>query len=237
MRALVLLAAIGCQSAPPLDDSLPPWADEVLEAPGHTGEGTRDAGRAVNGARGGGPRRGGLDVFSLGLERGVDDILVVGWSDRALVDGPGVDLVVFENPFDVSEGYRFLDPVVVEVSADGERFVAFPHAYLADDPSAWSGDAADWQGFAGLEPVLLHEEDNPVDPFDPEAAGGDGFDLADLPADDPLTEEILARGVRAVRLTSAAALDDPQTGLAWPRDPVSDGADIDAVYGRWLEPR
>src|SRR5690606_18184373 len=142
-HALLILLA-GCAAPPDVADPLDtgaappaPWADEVLSAPGHTGFGTRDVARAVNGARGGGPRPGSLDVFSLGLEPGVDDELVLRWSGRRLVDGPGPDLAVFENAFEVKGGGWFIDPLVVEVSADGERWVAFPHDYTADDESAW----------------------------------------------------------------------------------------------------
>lgn len=234
----LLILALGCAPQPaddtaaPVDTgtaSPPPWADEVLSAPGHTGFGTRDVARAINGARGGGRYQGSFDVFSLGLQVGVDDELILRWSGRRLVDGPGPDLAVFENAFEVQGGGWFVDPTIVEVTADGERWVAFPHDYLADDERAWDPDPALWPGFAGLTPVHLHEEDHPVDPFD-EAAGGDVFDLADLPGEEG--ETIRALGVLAVRLTSAAARVNPDTGEPWPREPVSDGADIDAVYGR-----
>lgn len=228
----------GCTPAVGTDTAAevpPPWADVAWSAPGHTGKGFRDVARATNGARGGGAYWGGVDVFSLGLTVGVDDALVLGWSDRVLVDGPGPDLVVFENPFDAASGGRFMDPVVVEVSPDGERWLAFPHAFTGLDGREWSSDPADWVGFAGITPVLLHEEDNPVDPFDAPTAGGDQFDLAALP-DDPLADEILADGVAAVRLTSAAVWTNPQTEDPYPRDPISNGADIDGVYGQHFAP-
>jgi hypothetical protein len=183
----------------------------------------------VNGARGSGALAGGTDVFSLDAT-GPGASIVVAWSGRRLVDGPGVDLVVFENPFDTAPGARFMDPCVVEVSADGVLFEAFPWSYEAADPAVWSADPADWVGFAGLTPVLLHEGDNRVDPFDAVLAGGDGFDLADLPADSAAR----AAGAAAVRVTSATAFVDPRTGAALPHDPVANGADLDAVYGRTL---
>lgn len=238
-HALILLLA-GCVAEPDgpgrPDDTASPgppaWAREVVSAPGHTGFGTRDVARAVNGARGGGQHQGSLDVFSLGLEPGVDDELILGWEGRRVLDGPGPDLAVFENAFEVKGGGWYIDPVVVEVSADGETWVAFPHDYTADDPAAWHPDPALWSGFAGLTPVHLHEDEHPVDPFGDEA-GGDRFDLADLPGDDG--EAVRAAGVVAVRLTSAAARVDPDTGEPFPRDPVADGADIDAVYGRTFD--
>lgn len=234
MRLLLPAWLLGCGADAPGEDlaPLPRWADVVLSAPTATGEPPRDAALAANGARGGGWNQGGLDVYSLSLEP--SDELVLAWSDRVLVDGPGPDLVVFENAFELADGSaRFMDPVIVEVSPDGERWVAFPHDYVADDELEWVADPAAWQGFAGLTPVLLHEEDNPVDPFDPERAGGDAFDLAELPSG-PVTDDVLAHGVIAVRLTSAAARINPDTGEPYPKDVISNGADIDAVYGATL---
>ena len=126
-----------------------------------------------------------------------------------------------------------MDPTVVEVSLDGVQWVAFPHDLTAIDETGWSNDPLDWPGFAGRTPVLLHEEDNPVDPVDPGVAGGDGFDLDDLPAGEP-ADTIRSDGFMFVRLSSAAALLNPDTGEAYPRDPISNGADIDGVYAALL---
>ncbi len=207
-------------------------ADLVVHAPHATGAGFLNADLAVNGVRGGGETSGSLDVFSLRLEAGVNDTLVLGWSDRRVVDTPGVDLVVFENAFRTSGDKVFMDLAVVEVSADGDSWVAFPHDYVAEDETKYKADPALWVGFAGRTPVLLHAEDNPVDPFDAEAAGGDGFDLADLPGE--AGEVIRAEGVRFVRIASAAARVNPDTGAKFPRDGASDGPDIDGVWARAL---
>jgi hypothetical protein len=215
---IIALAVVACSESQIGADTgsvAVPWADEVLEAAG-------DASRAVNGARGLGQTQGSTDVYSLTVDP--QDALVVGWSGAVLTDGPGIDLVVFENPFDYGDGNRFMDLVVVSVSPDGLDFVDFPHTYLASDPEIWSSDPDDWDGFAGKTPVLLNEDTNAVDPFDAELSGGDGFDFADLPSGDPVAADILANGAVAVRLISAD----------FPRDPVSNGADIDAVYGRYL---
>ena len=211
-------------------------ATEVVAAPGATGEGPRDADRAVNGVRGAGRWAGNTDdVFSLGLEVGVDDTIVVGFAgDAAAIDVDGPDLAIFENPFEVEAGGFFLDPVVVEVSADCEAWVAFPHAYDAPDPTVYEADPTLWIGFAGLGPVLLHEEDNPVDPLS-EDAGGDRFDLADLDPTDRVAIGVLAEGARCVRLQSAAVVVDQATGATFPHDPISNGADIDGVYAAAVE--
>jgi hypothetical protein len=195
-------------------------ADEVRAAPSASERAFRDPAAATNGVRGGGVQ-GGLDVFSLGVVPGVDDHVVLCWSDGPVLDGPGPDLVVFENPFP-----GFVDPVIVEVSPDGQRWVTFPHDYTAEDESTYDPDPTRWQGFAGVTPVWLHEEDNRVDPFGA-AAGGDAFDLAGL--DDA---QVQAEGVVCVRLVSAQARINPDTGGPFVVDAISDGADVDGVYGR-----
>jgi hypothetical protein len=215
-------------------DLSPRYADVVIEAPGATGEGFGDPSRAINGVRGSGLNEGSFDVYSLdGAER---THLVLAWRDARIMDGPGADFVVFENAFQTASGTsNFMDPVVVSVSHDGETFVDMPHSYDAPDPSRYSSDPDDWQGFAGRTPVLFHEEDNVVDPFDPVLAGGDAFDLASLPESEE-GRRIREEGARFVRLVSASRTTNPETGEHYPRDLVSNGADIDGVYGRWFEP-
>ena len=229
-------SALADDLAPPpnvcFDELADACADEVVEAPGATGVDFGDPERAVNGVRGGGAEAGGTDVFSLGIEPGVDSELVLRWSERLVLNGPGVDFVVFENAFE-SGGGVFMDLATVEVSRDGVAWVAFEHDYVADDETGWSNDPADWSGFAGRSPVLLHDEDNPVDPVDPAVAGGDGFDLDDLPADAE-ADLIRTEGFVYLRLTSAPAVLNPDTGEPFVRDPISNGADIDGVYAALL---
>ncbi len=198
------------------------YADEVIAAPSSEGP-FRDVRRAVNGVRGAGTWAGGTDVFSLGT----GERLVLRWSGRRVVDGPGADLAVFENPFQVDEDAWFLDPLVVEVSRDGETWVAFPHDYTADDEMVYDPRPSAWPGFAGLGPVTLHDERRPLDPFDP-AAGGDHFDLADLPGAEG--EAIRREGCVYIRLGAPGT--NPDTGEPYPRDLVSNGPDIDGVYAR-----
>lgn len=217
--APVLLSAIGC-AAPP---SQPVLLDAVAAAPGATYVGRGDPALATNGVRGAGEHAGSLDVYS--LPSGEDarlELAVPG----VLIDESGPEIVVFENPFVIGGGpARFMDPMVVEVSSDGETWVAFPHEYACADETRYTTDPAAWRGFAGVTPVLLDEDDAPGDPFDPLAAGGDAFDLADLPAE--------ARdGVRYVRLVSARVRTNPDTGAPFPHDPLSDGPDVDGVYVR-----
>jgi hypothetical protein len=102
------------------------------------------------------------DVLTLG-EAGT---IVVAFDDIALIDGPGPDLLVFENPFT-----GWYETAYVAVSADGETW------------HEWPCDPTDTEnlfpGCAGVALVFANET-NGVDPTDPATAGGDAFDLADL---------------------------------------------------------
>lgn len=236
-RSLALALALAGCGATDAPDPAPVRMSVVVDAPGSTGEGLGDPTRAVNGVRGAGPIQGGFDVYSLDYESRPS--ITLGLPDGLRVEnGEGADLVVFENAFRSMSGEgHFMDPIVVAVSRDGVTFVDLPHVYSAPDPSVYSSDPDHWQGFAGLSPVLLHEEERPGDPFDPIAAGGDAFDLDALPLDGGEAEAIREGGLRFVRLTSAAISIDPTTGMRYPREPVSNGADVDGVYVRWTTDR
>lgn len=107
-----------------------------------------------------GPPGGVYDVASLGCE----GVIVLELDEPGIVDGPGVDLIVFENSF----GLDFPEPGEVAVSVDGEVWETF-----ACDPVTLSG-------CAGVTPTAA-TPDSGLDPRDPAVAGGDGFDLAALP--------------------------------------------------------
>ncbi len=112
--------------------------------------------------QGAGSGMGSLDVLSLG--RGGEIILEL--TDLGVVDGPGVDLLVFENPFGT-----FAETGVVAVSEDGSTWHEFPCAATDRDGG--------YPGCAGVAHVHS-SPDNGVSPTDPAVAGGDGFDLASL---------------------------------------------------------
>lgn len=209
-------------------------ADTVVDAPGATGTGFGDSTRAINGVRGAGSRSGSLDVFSLGYTPGGNDHITLAWSHGRLQNGPGPDLAVFENPFLINGGGAFMDLIIVEVSLDGVEFRALAHDYTATDPTVYQRNPALWSGFAGKTPVLLNVDTNPVAPFDATAAGGDQFDLDTVEGSDAVALSIRTSGARFVRLTSAPARINPDTGAAYVHDGGSNGADIDGLYGRYL---
>lgn len=207
----------------------PRSATELVDAPGATGEGFYDPSAALDGVRGGGDGEGSLNVYSVDY----GSYLVLGWNGGRARNGPGADVAVFENPFRFGDGLTFMDPAVVEVSLDGETWVAFPHEYVAADETVYSARAEDWIGFAGVHPVWLHAETNPVDPFDP-AAGGDAFDLDSLPGDGEAAR-IREEGFSFLRLSPAPDHVNPDTGAPFVRSPIANGPDIDGVFARYVE--
>lgn len=111
---------------------------------------------------GGGDAQGSLDVVSLGN----GGVIAVAFAGNAIVDGPGADFVVFENPFETAGGF-FAELATVEVSLDGQTWHAFPCDAVR----------APYGACAGHTPVWLAGDDAA---FDPVTSGGDAFDLADV---------------------------------------------------------
>jgi hypothetical protein len=149
-----------------------PYADEVVSfrPGGGAGFGQDEMPAVVTGPPAPGPpSAGSLDVLSLGR----DGEIVMSFSGRTVVDGPGADFVVFENPFWIGgdAGNPFAELGAVAVSPDGETWQEFPC-----DPGR--EDAFD-PGCAGWRPRLRYDACATV-PLDPEVCGGDPFDLADL---------------------------------------------------------
>jgi hypothetical protein len=115
----------------------------------------------LGGPEGGGDMAGSLDVLSLGS----GGEIVLSFEDVELVDGPGPDLLVFENSF---SGY--VETASVAVSIDGTEW----HEWTCT-PEKESG----YPGCAGVASVRASSV-NGIDATDPAKAGGDAFDLADL---------------------------------------------------------
>jgi hypothetical protein len=116
--------------------------------------------------QGSGETQGGFHVLSLGV--GGEIVL---HSATPILNGPGVDFIVFENAFFAGGNPEnpFAEVGEIAVSQDGTRFIAFPC-----EPE----NAADlYPGCAGVRPVHANPLTNGIDPTDPETAGGDAFDL------------------------------------------------------------
>ncbi|MCA2961644.1 MAG: hypothetical protein IOD12_15450 [Silvanigrellales bacterium] len=89
--------------------------------------------------------------------------------EEAVADGPGIDLIVFENAFRRAGGDVFFEPGEVSLSVDGIQWHTFPCNVNAPAPN----------GCAGFAPVLLSPEGDTL-ADDVERAGGDAFDFATL---------------------------------------------------------
>lgn len=116
---------------------------------------------------GSGSGAGSLDVLSLGA--GGEIVLDLG----AFYDGPGLDLVVFENPFWVSgdPSMPFAELGEVSVSTDAASWRSF-------DCDMEGDGAGRYPGCAGWTPTMRF--DPSMRPLDPVVTGGDAFDLAEL---------------------------------------------------------
>jgi hypothetical protein len=111
-----------------------------------------------------------LEVLSLGS----GGEIVLGFGEQVIVDGPGPDLVVFENPFwpGGNQSKVFAELGEVSVSDDGETWQTFACDSVGDG-------AGHFPGCAGYTPTLKYDAATLV-PLDPAQTGGDAFDLAEL---------------------------------------------------------
>lgn len=180
-----------------------PFADRVVTF--HPGKGSgygqnKMPGVVLGAPDGNGAQGGSLDVVSLGQE----GTIVLAFDDVGLVDGPGPDLLVFENAFS-----SWVETGFVAVSEDGETW----HEW----PCAVTDVAGGYPGCAGVHPVFA-SLDNGIDPTDPAVAGGDAFDLHDL----GITH---ARFVR-IRDSGANHYDAPSGGFDLDAVAVVHGAPI-----------
>ncbi|NLN61368.1 MAG: LIC_13355 family lipoprotein [Myxococcales bacterium] len=234
LAAITAWGAIACQADDSTAHQDARFADIVIAAPGANDGRYGDPQFATDGVHGAGERAGNADdVFTMGHR----EPLTLSWSERSVCNGAGVDFVIFENAFRIGDAQQhFMEQAAVALSNDGENFIVFPHDYTAPDETLYSDDPSHWQGFAGVQPVLFNADTHRVDPFDADLAGGDAFDLDDLPDDGALGTEIRRHGFRYLRLIPASALTNPDTGQPFPKDPMSNGPDIDGVAAQWLAP-
>jgi hypothetical protein len=202
--ALVALVAASALLAP-REAMATPCADSVASYAAGTNGGFQSdllPGIATGPPFGGGQFQGALDVVSLGDNGSI----TLSFDDNRIVDGPGVDFRVFENPFvNTANGPVFVEAGIVSASSDGVNFVPFPY------------DASTFAGLAGVTPVYSTPT-NGIDPRTPQA-GGDGFDLA----------TIGLASARFVRIQDpGATVADPGNVFPVP-GPGKSGFDLDAI--------
>jgi len=226
-------------------------ADTVTDAPNHTGVGFRDSRLAVNGVRGAGSSSGSGDVFSL-ASTGTSASITLEWKNKRVLNGSGIDFVVFENPFNYSgeNASRYMEAIIVEVSQDNINYCGFSPDYTFSNESTYSKNPQYWQRFAGITPVLYNMDTNPLygeDLYTPQKAGGDAFDLDNLSSSNDygigcstiLRDKIKSEGFIYIRLTSATARVNPDTAQNYLQDSgaFSGGADIDGVIAKYRASR
>ncbi len=170
-----------------------PFADEIEVSFGELnveGEGFANPVALLGPPSGGGVGGGSLDSCSLGY----GGVATLGFTDNVIVDGPGVDFIVFENPFysdgcfwnDIWQHGAWNETAIVEVSQDGTTWYRIPNDFNPanetcgiqpyKNPSSFTGIAGNTPVFAGVEDDGSLKDG--IDPTDPVNAGGDTFDLA-----------------------------------------------------------
>lgn len=166
-----------------------PFADRVVSYTIGAGGGKNETllpGVVLGGPRGRGAFEGSQDTLSLGL----GGTIVLEFTDNVVADGPGPDLLVFENAFfprGLVTGLPYVEPATVSVSADGVTWATFP--CQLDAPPYYPGCAGIYPVFATGDDAALVPSTTPIGalvgvPVDqfvvPAGAGGDAFDLADV---------------------------------------------------------
>jgi len=185
-----------------------PYASEVISFdPGiNAGYGqTKMPGVVLGPPTPGSPNSGSLDVLTLG----VGGEIVLGFGERRIINGPGADFVVWENPFwqGGNPETPFAELGEVAVSDDGETWYTFPCEVEVEE--GFDPMCAGWRPRSEFDPCTLV-------PLDPTLSGGDPFDL----------EGIGLEEVRFVRIRD----------LATEGGAPSAGFDLDAIGAVYLEP-
>jgi hypothetical protein len=154
---------------------------------------------------GGGNLEGSLDVLSLGNGGSI----VVAFEPNAIIDGPGVDFIVFENPFWIggSPDDVYAEPGKVSVSEDGVTWTSFTC-------TATNASGPPYGTCAGWSPVYSSPS-NGISPFDATKAGGNAFDLHDIGVTEARYVKIVDQGGEPCATTGAHS--------------ITNGFDLDAI--------
>ena len=169
--SIVSLLGCGSDAPPESRDCTSRFATSVesfAPGPGSDFGQSKLPGIVLGPPHGAGEANGSFDVATLGN----GGVITLGFAPSTIVDGPGPDFIVFENAFTIEDGSGspFAELGTVAVSEDGEHFDSFPCTATTEP----------YGSCAGWHPVYANPDENELDPTDPEQAGGDAFDLADL---------------------------------------------------------
>jgi hypothetical protein len=146
-----------------------PYATVVLSYDLGENAGMGTAEEALGPPEPGSPMSGSMRVLSLGI----GGQITLGFGGREFEDGPGADLIIWENAFWIGGDPQspFTELGEVSVSEDGETWTPFPCDPLAEDALA--------SGCAGIQPRQPFEICETI-PLESDVVGGDTFDLADI---------------------------------------------------------
>ncbi|MCK4233705.1 T9SS type A sorting domain-containing protein [candidate division WOR-3 bacterium] len=166
--------------------------------------------------KGEGSSVGSKDVLSLGKSGDI----TLAFVDEIVVDGPGYDLVVFENPFLIGGDSNniYCEVAFVEIGNEESLFIPYPFEY--DSTIHPVGNPLRYNGLAGVWPV--NSKNGIPDPRNPDSSGGDFFDLA----------LVGLENARFVRIIDAG--DSIYDG-GWSLPPTA-GFDLDAIVAiNWTD--
>ena len=132
------------------------------------------------------------------------------------------------------------------MSSDNQSYCGFSPNYTYGTPTNYSTNPTHWVNFAGKTPVVYNDESNRLNDsnlWDTNQTGGDGFDLDNLSdsnafntgCNTQIRNSLKTNGFKYLKLTSASARNNPNTGQAYPVDSgsFSGGPDIDGVIARY----
>jgi len=160
------------------------------------------------------PNANQQDLLSLGTGGSI----TLEFSTHRVINGPGADFTIFENPVQPINfpEQSFVDSAIVSVSEDGDTWIAFP-VDLVSTSTSQLRYKNNYVGFAGIMPTYSNPA-NGISPFDPGVSGGDQFDL----------EDIGLAAVRFIRITD--------TGDAAYKPTYDKDGDLVNDYGNFLDP-
>ncbi|MGI8906883.1 MAG: cell surface protein [Candidatus Sumerlaeaceae bacterium] len=114
------------------------------------------------------------------LSLGTGGEIVLEFTSTEIVNGPGDDFTVFENPVQPisNPDQSFVDSATVSVSDDGTSWVTFPF-HIVSISADRLYYKSNYVGLAGVQPTFSSPT-NGISPFDRAVSGGDGYDLTSV---------------------------------------------------------
>lgn len=166
------------------------------------------------------------------LSLGDGGSIVLDFGPGRIVNGPGADITVFENPVQPlnEPTHTFAETAIVSVSSDLVTWTTFPFHFRPPAADGTLLDQSCYEGFAGVKASFSSPE-NGISPFDPAVSGGDSFDLSQIGVASARYVKIQDTGTTGATQTvdpEGHIVDDPGNHFAF-EGAGSVGFDLDAV--------